>query len=82
MWKFVQFFSFGQKYDFNKMAEIEKEAVEFPVTCELAARDIYIPWKHINFFFIIYIVQLYIRILNNLADILGCSRPHQYRTNS
>ena len=54
-----------------KMAEIEKEEVESSIY-HLVAMGVNIMWQHLIFNFIIYIVQLYIEGLYNLADMLGC----------
>ena len=37
--KIIQFFSCGQICDLHKMAEIEREAAELPVICNLEARE-------------------------------------------
>ena len=37
--KFIQLVNCCQKYDLHEMAEIDKDAVGFPVICHLVARE-------------------------------------------
>ena len=57
--KFIHFFQLWPQLWLHRMAEFEKEGVEFPV-CHLEMKGTNIIWQHfILFDFIIYIFQLY-----------------------